>query len=79
MAEQHSLAEGLKTVGKARGLSQEEFSCISSRTYISTLECDLKSPTISKLAELCKVMDIHPITLLMLAYGGMIQRMQIDC
>lgn len=70
MTEQHSLAEALKTVRKARGLSQEAFSCVSSRTYMSTLERDLKSPTISKLADLCKVMEVHPITLLILAYGG---------
>lgn len=69
MAE-HSLAEALKTVRKARGLSQEAFSRVSSRTYMSTLERDLKSPTISKLAELCEVMEVHPITLLTLAYGG---------
>lgn len=70
MAAQHSLAEALKTVRKARGLSQEAFSGVSSRTYMSTLERDLKSPTMSKLAELCEVMEVHPITLLTLAYGG---------
>jgi len=64
------LAQALKTVRKARGLSQEAFSDVSSRTYMSTLERDLKSPTISKLAELCEVMDVHPLTLLTLAYAG---------
>ena len=49
---------------------QEEFSDVSSRTYMSTLERDLKSPTISKLAELCEVMEVHPLTLLTLAYAG---------
>lgn len=43
---------------------------MSSRTYLSTLERDLKSPTINKLAELCEVMDVHPLTLLTLAYAG---------
>ncbi len=43
---------------------------MSSRTYLSTLEWDLKSPTINKLAELCEVMDVYPITLLRLAYAG---------
>nr|WP_276324055.1 helix-turn-helix transcriptional regulator [Achromobacter xylosoxidans] len=64
------MAKALKTVRKARGLSQEAFSDVSSRTYLSTLERDLKSPTISKLAELCEVMDVHPLTLLTLAYAG---------
>lgn len=37
---------------------------------MSTLERDLKSPTLSKLAELCEVMEVHPLTLLTLAYAG---------
>ena len=64
------LAAALKTVRKARGLSQEAFSDVSSRTYLSTLERDLKSPTLKKLTELCEVMEIHPLTLLTLAYAG---------
>lgn len=70
MTEKNSLAMALKTVRKARGLSQEAFSDVSSRTYLSSLERDLKSPTLNKLAELCEVMEIHPMTLLALAYGG---------
>lgn len=70
MAEKHSLGQAIKTVRAARGLSQEAFSDVSSRTYLSTLERGLKSPTLSKLAELCEVMQIHPVTLLTLAYTG---------
>ena len=70
MAAGNSLAKALKIVRKARGLSQEAFSDVSSRTYMSTLERDLKSPTLNKLAELCEVMEIHPLTLLTLAYAG---------
>ena len=70
MAAKHTLSEALKTIRKARGLSQEAFSDVSSRTYMSTLERDLKSPTIHKLTELCEVMEVHPLTLLTLAYAG---------
>ena len=70
MAAKHTLSEALKTIRKARGLSQEDFSDVSSRTYMSTLERDLKSPTLHKLAELCEVMEVHPLTLLTLAYAG---------
>jgi transcriptional regulator with XRE-family HTH domain len=66
----HTLSEALKTIRKARGLSQEAFSNVSSRTYMSSLERDLKSPTLNKLAELCDVMEVHPLTLLTLAYAG---------
>ena len=70
MAARYSLAKALKTVRKARGLSQEAFSDVSSRTYMSSLERNLKSPTLNKLGELCEVMEIHPLTLLTLAYAG---------
>jgi transcriptional regulator with XRE-family HTH domain len=70
MTAKNSFPAALKTVRKARGLSQEAFSDVSSRTYMSSLERGLKSPTLSKVAELCEVMDVHPLTLLTLAYGG---------
>ena len=70
MTSQNSFPAALKMVRKARGLSQEAFSDVSSRTYMSSLERGLKSPTLSKVAELCEVMDVHPLTLLTLAYGG---------
>jgi len=65
-----SLAAALRTIRKARGLSQEAFSDVSSRTYLSSLERDLKSPTLHKLTELCEVMAVHPLTLLTLAYAS---------
>lgn len=68
MAEKHDLGQAIKTVRAARGLSQEAFSDVSSRTYLSTLERGLKNPTLNKLAELCEVMEVHPLTLLTLAY-----------
>lgn len=70
VAAKHSLATAIRTVRKARGLSQEAFSDVSSRTYMSSLERGLKSPTLHKLTELCEVMEIHPLTLLVLAYAG---------
>ena len=70
MAAKKSLATAIRTVRKARGLSQEAFSDVSSRTYLSSLERDQKSPTMHKLTELCGVMEVHPLTLLTLAYAG---------
>lgn len=59
----------LQALRKSRGLSQEDFSDVSSRTYLSSLERGLKSPTLSKIVELSEVMEVHPLTLLSLAYG----------
>lgn len=69
MTSRNSFPAALKTIRKARGLSQEAFSDVSSRTYLSSLERGLKSPTLSKLVELCQVMDVHPLTLLTLAHA----------
>lgn len=63
-----SLPDALRRLRKARGLSQEAFSDVSSRTYLSSLERGLKSPTLNKLGELCEVLEVHPLTLLTMAY-----------
>lgn len=70
MAAKNSLATAIRTIRKARDLSQEAFSDVSSRTYMSSLERDLKSPTMHKLVELCEVMQVHPLSLITLAYAG---------
>lgn len=59
---------GLQLARKSRGLTQEDFSIVSSRTYLSSLERGMKSPTISKLEELASVIGIHPLSLLAIAY-----------
>lgn len=59
---------GLQKARKSRGLTQEDFSGVSSRTYLSSLERGIKSPTISKVEALASVIGIHPLALLALAY-----------
>jgi transcriptional regulator with XRE-family HTH domain len=63
-----AFARSLRHIRKQRGLTQEDFSTLSSRTYLSSLERGLKSPTIEKLEELAIVMSVHPLTLLTAAY-----------
>ena len=58
----------LKMTRRSRGLSQEAFSLVSSRTYVSSLERGTKVPTLNKIDELAVVMDVHPLTLLTLSY-----------
>lgn len=69
MTPKNSFPTALRILRKSRGLSQEAFSEVSSRTYMSSLERGLKNPTLSKVDELCEVMQVHPLTLLALAYG----------
>jgi transcriptional regulator with XRE-family HTH domain len=59
---------GLQKARKSRGLTQEDFSVVSSRTYLSSLERGIKSPTITKIEELASVIGVHPLSLLALAY-----------
>jgi transcriptional regulator with XRE-family HTH domain len=75
MPTKRSLPAALKMARKARGLSQEAFSDVSSRTYLSTLERGMKNPTLSKIAAICRVLGIHPLTLLSLSYtaGSMVE------
>jgi len=61
------LADAIKAIRHLRCLSQEDFSDVSSRTYLSTLERRLKSPTIDKVCELAEVLVISPAALLLLA------------
>lgn len=58
----------MKFARKARKLSQEQFGLVSSRTYVSTLERGEYSPTLNKVDQLAEVLDIHPLTLITLAY-----------
>lgn len=50
----------LRQFRKSKELTQEDFSQISSRTYLSSLERGLKSPTLDKIDELSKLIGVHP-------------------
>ena len=60
--------EGLQRARKQMGLTQEDFSEVSSRTYLSSLERGLKAPTIIKIEQHASVIGVHPVALLALAY-----------
>lgn len=60
------------------GLSQESFSTVSSRTYISTLERGLKNPTLDKVNEIASVLSVHPLTLLATCYLALDNTLSID-
>lgn len=71
-----AFAAALRRARTAKRLTQEDFSNVSSRTYVSTLERGLKNPTLDKIEDLASVMRLHPLTLITLAY--MIERNNID-
>ena len=63
-----AFGEALRKIRACRGLTQEDFSSISSRTYLSALERGVYSPTVEKLDALSSVLRVHPITLLAACY-----------
>lgn len=75
---QNNFHQALRAARLARGLNQEAFSLVSSRTYVSSLERGLKTPTLSKVDELAAVLGIHPLTLLALSYLQNDDRKAID-
>lgn len=59
-------------------MSQEDFSLVSSRTYVSSLERAQKSATLGKVDELAGVLGVHPLTLLALAYAERSDPAKVD-
>ncbi|RYZ80323.1 MAG: XRE family transcriptional regulator [Proteobacteria bacterium] len=59
---------GLQKARKSRGLTQEDFSLVSSRTYLSSLERGIKAPTITKIHDIAAVLGVHPLSLVAFAY-----------
>jgi transcriptional regulator with XRE-family HTH domain len=58
----------LRKIRKAKNLTQEDFEETSSRTYLSTLERGIKSPTLEKVEAISTTLGVHPITLLISTY-----------
>ena len=62
-----AFAKAFKNVRKAKGYTQEDFDEVSSRTYVSTIERQVHSPSLDKIEVLANEMNVKPITLLVLA------------
>ncbi len=82
----NKFGKALKKARSLRGLSQEDFSLVSSRTYISSLERSLKSPTLQKVDVLAECLEVHPLTLLAMSYSNgaaemeqLLEMLRMDC
>ncbi len=58
----------LRLLRHHKGKTQEDFSLVSSRTYVSLLERGGTIPTLEKIENLCSVLEIHPVTLVAACY-----------
>ncbi|WP_341303139.1 helix-turn-helix transcriptional regulator [Pseudomonas sp. TMP25] len=68
MEPRQAFGQALKRLRSSKHLTQEDFSQVSSRTYLSILERGLKSPTLEKIEHLASVIGVHPMTLLVSSY-----------
>lgn len=68
MEVREAFGQALRQARLQKGLAQEAFSGVSSRTNVSRLERGGTSPTLEKLDSLCSVLDVHPVSLLAITY-----------
>lgn len=68
MRSEARFGNALKRLREIANVTQEDFGLVSSRTYVSTIERGLKSPTLGKIEQLADVLGVHPLTLLTVAY-----------
>ncbi|MEC9413286.1 MAG: helix-turn-helix transcriptional regulator [Pseudomonadota bacterium] len=66
-----AFGKALREIRLSKGLSQEKMARAASRVYISSLERGLKSPTLITVEMIANELEIHPLTLLTLAYEYM--------
>ncbi|MEM5434699.1 helix-turn-helix transcriptional regulator [Paraburkholderia diazotrophica] len=68
MRSKAGIGVALKRLREINNVTQEDFALVSSRTYLSTVERNLKSPTLGKIEQFAEVLGVHPLTLLTIAY-----------
>lgn len=74
----NSFGRALRFARTQQGLPQEHLDIVSSRTYVSVLERNRKSPTLSKVDDLAAALGLHPLVLLALAYADPAKPAQVD-
>jgi transcriptional regulator with XRE-family HTH domain len=65
---QKALGLAIKKIRLSKELTQEFFSDISSRTYMSVLENGKKNPSVEKIDSLANAIGVHPLTIITLSY-----------
>lgn len=68
MSLNEALGAALARLRMSKSMTQEDFSGVSSRTYVSSLERGLKSPTLDKIEQIAGHLGVHPLTLLTLSF-----------
>lgn len=67
MPSKKSIGQALRLARRRSQMSQDDFTDVSSRTFVSSIERGLKSPTIQKLTELSAAMDLDAAVVVLAA------------
>ena len=78
MRSEANFGKALKQLREMVDVTQEDFGLVSSRTYVSTVERGLKSPTLGKIEQMAEVLGVHPLTLLTVAYMDRITPKEVE-
>jgi len=73
-----AFGKALKRARKIRNITQEAFGDESSRTYISSVERGVYSPTIEKITAFSRVLKVHPMTLMFLTYIELDPKLKLE-
>ncbi len=64
-----AFGQALRKARTSKSLTQEDFGVVSSRTYLSSLERGMKSPTLDKIDQLARHIGVHPLVILTVCYS----------
>jgi len=78
MRSEAQIGAALQRLRELAQVTQEDFGVVSSRTYVSSVERGLKSPTLGKVEQLASVLGVHPLTLLTVAYMDHLNPKEIE-
>lgn len=65
---QTALGRAIRDVRTERKFTQESLTAFSSRSYLSEIENGKSEASLAKINELAKLIDIHPLAILTMAY-----------
>lgn len=77
MSIRRGFARSLRLTRKAKKLSQEDLGAVH-RTAVSLLERELRGPTLETVDLLGREMQVHPLTILAIAYLPQLQKQDLD-
>ncbi|WP_213881384.1 helix-turn-helix transcriptional regulator [Pseudomonas sp. dw_358] len=63
-----AFGSALRALRIRRGMTQEDFSLVSSRTFLSSLERGIKGATVEKVDALASTIGVHPVSVIVACY-----------